>query len=75
MKSLTDYKFSHGLFLSSLLVASLTLLPSFAFAGSVALASAPMVNATPSADVLPNLMVVFDDSGSMESRYLPDLEP
>ena len=73
MKSLTDYKFSHGLFLSSLLVASLTLLPSFAFAGSVALASAPMVNATPSADVLPNLMVVFDDSGSMESRYLPDL--
>jgi type IV pilus assembly protein PilY1 len=41
------------------------------FADETDLASAPLVNATPG-EVLPNLMYVLDNSGSMDWNFMPD---
>ena len=46
-------------------------LPIGSQASTTTLATAPLVNSTTSA-VLPNLMFVLDDSGSMNWDYLPD---
>jgi len=58
--------------LSLVLVAGIALQPLSATASSVALANAPMITTSTNEDVLPNLMLVIDDSGSMKSDYLPD---
>ena len=55
---------------SLVLVAGLAL-PLRAYAGSVALATEPLANTTTST-VKPNVMFILDDSGSMNSDYLPD---
>lgn len=72
MNHASDKKITFRRLLCSFLAANLVIMPTSSFAASVALANAPMANATVNAEVLPNLMVIFDDSGSMESRYLPD---
>jgi type IV pilus assembly protein PilY1 len=59
--------------LSAALVLSLAM-PIHSGAGSVPLASAPLASAT-TGDVLPNLMFVIDNSGSMDWDYLPDWVP
>lgn len=46
-------------------------LPLHSLAASVALATSPLVTATTST-VKPNVMFILDDSGSMDSDYLPD---
>src|SRR5665647_2352279 len=46
-------------------------LPVAAQAASVAIATAPLATATTST-VLPNLMFMLDDSGSMDWDYMPD---
>ena len=51
---------------------SLAFAPTPGITASVTLANEPMANATVNAEVLPNLMISFDDSGSMGWRYLPD---
>ena len=57
--------------LSLALITGLALpLPSLAL-GPLALATAPLANAT-TTTVLPNLMFVLDDSGSMGSNFAPD---
>lgn len=47
------------------------LISPLAFAGHVALANKPLVDTTTS-DVLPNLMFVLDNSGSMDRNFTPD---
>jgi type IV pilus assembly protein PilY1 len=49
---------------------SLSALPA-AFAALTSLADAPLAN-SPSTSVLPNLMYILDDSGSMAWTYMPD---
>ncbi|MDD2893418.1 MAG: PilC/PilY family type IV pilus protein [Halothiobacillaceae bacterium] len=56
--------------LSLLLIASL-MQPQLTYAGSVALATAPLATSTTST-VKPNVMFILDDSGSMGWNYLPD---
>jgi len=57
--------------LPSLILAAALALPLHAPAGPITLATAPLANAT-TTSVLPNLMFILDDSGSMGSDYLPD---
>jgi type IV pilus assembly protein PilY1 len=71
MNHVSDNKIFSRRLLCCLLAANLAL-PTSSMAGSVTLANAPMANATVNAEVLPNLMLIFDDSGSMSWRYLPD---
>lgn len=47
------------------------LFPIFSQAANVLLANKPLVDSAPS-DVLPNLMFIIDDSGSMNFDYTPD---
>lgn len=72
MNHASDKKITFGRLFCGLLAANLALVPTSSFAASVALANAPMANATVNAEVLPNLMLIFDDSGSMSWRFLPD---
>ena len=71
MNNHSEYRsLDRRLLLCLTLAAGLTLpLPSLA--ASVALATAPLVNSTTST-VKPNVMFIIDDSGSMNSNYLPD---
>ncbi len=57
-------------FLNFLLIASL-LAPMWGYAATLNLATVPLATAT-TTNVLPNLMFTLDDSGSMDSNYLPD---
>jgi type IV pilus assembly protein PilY1 len=57
--------------LSLVLIAQLALATPL-HAASVALASTPLVNATSSLTVSPNLMFIMDNSGSMSQEYTPD---
>ncbi|MDZ4297165.1 MAG: hypothetical protein U1A04_02420, partial [Moraxellaceae bacterium] len=61
---------TQGVSLSALLFASM-LLPATAISATVNLATVPLATAT-TTSVLPNLMFTLDDSGSMDSNYLPD---
>ncbi len=56
---------------SSMALAACLALPLVSQAGSVALATAPLATSTTST-VLPNLMFMLDDSGSMDWDYMPD---
>ena len=47
------------------------LVPAFTHAANVLLANKPLVESSTS-DVLPNLMFIIDDSGSMNQDYTPD---
>ena len=53
-------------------VAAVLLMPWSVFASSVPLADAPLQTIEVDSQVLPNLMIVFDDSGSMARKYMPD---
>lgn len=55
----------------SLLVFASLLAPAQLFAATVNIASAPLVSAT-TTQVLPNLMYILDNSGSMARDYMPD---
>ena len=57
-------------FLNFLLMTSL-LAPIWVYAATLNLATVPLATAT-TTNVLPNLMFTLDDSGSMDSNYLPD---
>ena len=57
-------------FLNFLLMTSL-LAPMWVYAATLNLATVPLATAT-TTNVLPNLMFTLDDSGSMDSNYLPD---
>ncbi len=57
--------------ISAIVLAASLALPVGSQAASTTLATAPLVNSTTS-PVLPNLMFVLDDSGSMNWDYLPD---
>ena len=57
--------------LSHLALAAMLALPVASHAGSVALATSPLAKSTTST-VLPNLMFMLDDSGSMDWDYMPD---
>lgn len=57
--------------LLSLVLAVSLALPSPSFAASIALATAPLANAT-TTTVLPNLMFLMDNSGSMGQEHTPD---
>lgn len=70
MKRYLDNHLTRGHLLSLALATSLAL-PMNSFASSVALATAPLANATTSS-VKPNLLFILDDSGSMDWDYLPD---
>jgi len=61
---------ARNLLLALALAASFAL-PLRALAGSVALATAPLATSTTS-KVLPNVMFILDNSGSMDWDYLPD---
>lgn len=54
-----------------LVLCATLVLPLPSLAGSVALATAPLANSTTSS-VLPNLMFIIDNSGSMGQDYTPD---
>jgi type IV pilus assembly protein PilY1 len=63
----------HRLFAISLAAASLLLgahVP--AWAGLTSIAQVPLLNITGTGTVKPNLMLLFDNSGSMDWHYLPD---
>ena len=62
--------FSHGHMFALMLAASLALPPA-AQAASLTLATAPLATSTTST-VLPNVMFMLDDSGSMDWDYMPD---
>ena len=64
-----NQSFTKNLF-NLVLIAGL-LLPVFAQAANVLLANKPLVDSNTS-DVLPNLMFIIDDSGSMSQNYTPD---
>jgi type IV pilus assembly protein PilY1 len=49
-----------------------SLLPSAAQAGPTAIAQLPLLNITGSGTVKPNLMLLYDNSGSMTSTFTPD---
>ncbi|SFN49076.1 type IV pilus assembly protein PilY1 [Formivibrio citricus] len=69
MKSTSDIqRFVQGIFAAS----CLSLMFTQVHAGSVALANSPMANTAVAAEVLPNLMLIIDDSGSMDWEFLPD---
>src|SRR5450830_1505268 len=52
---------------------SLTLLASAAaFAAQTQIAQVPLLNITGTGTVKPNLMLLFDNSGSMDQTYTPD---
>ncbi|TCV88957.1 pilus assembly protein [Sulfurirhabdus autotrophica] len=53
------------------LAASLAL-PLYSFAATVNLATEPLTKSTSGAKVLPNILFILDDSGSMDWNYLPD---
>jgi type IV pilus assembly protein PilY1 len=57
--------------LSALALAASLSLPLVSLAASVALATSPLATSTTST-VLPNLMFMLDDSGSMDWDYMPD---
>lgn len=59
-------------FLLSLALTVILVVPLTVQSASVVLATSPLANSTTSS-VLPNLMFVLDDSGSMNWDYLPDL--
>ena len=59
-----------NIFFSFLLMTSL-LAPIWVYAATLNLATVPLATAT-TTNVLPNLMFTLDDSGSMNSNYLPD---
>ncbi|MEO8417312.1 MAG: hypothetical protein ABI475_01120, partial [Methylophilaceae bacterium] len=70
MKRYLDYRTMNCPLPGLMLIISLVL-PLPCIAASVNLATAPLANAT-TTSVLPNLMFILDDSGSMGSDYLPD---
>lgn len=55
----------------SIIIVLSTFIATQATAATVAIASAPLVSAT-TTQVLPNLMYILDNSGSMGSDYMPD---
>ena len=65
-KSILNRKFVQSFILVASLFATTELL-----AATVTIATAPLVSATTS-QVLPNLMYILDNSGSMASDYMPD---
>lgn len=69
------HQFQHSnfssLILNLLLLVSSITLPVTTYAATVNLATVPLATATTSS-VLPNVMLILDDSGSMASNYLPD---
>ncbi len=70
MKNHLQQKYFPSLILSLMIAVSITLsAPSYA--ATVNLATVPLATAT-TTNVLPNLMFTLDDSGSMDSNYLPD---
>ena len=62
---------SHIPCFSLLCLASALVLPVLAQAGSVTLATSPLATSSPS-PILPNVILMMDDSGSMANEYLPD---
>lgn len=68
-RHLQQYYFPR-LTLSIMLITSI-MLPVSTHAATVNLATAPLATAT-TTSVLPNVMLILDDSGSMASNYLPD---
>jgi len=71
MKRHSEINIVNCLFLASLVLAVGLASPLRAHAGSVALATEPLANSTTST-VKPNVMFILDDSGSMNSDYMPD---
>lgn len=70
MKNHLQQNYFPSLILSMMIAVSITLsMPSYA--ATVNLATVPLATAT-TTNVLPNLMFTLDDSGSMDSNYLPD---
>jgi type IV pilus assembly protein PilY1 len=64
--------FAASLFMMSMIyIWSALVFTSQAIAAETDLASAPLVDATPG-EVLPNLMYILDNSGSMDRDYMPD---
>ena len=61
--------FTKKIFKSALITG--LLMPAFALAANLLLANKPLVESSTS-DVLPNLMFIIDDSGSMNQNYTPD---
>ena len=68
MKSTTDRKIIRALFAAYVIA---ILFPGPARAEVTDLAQVPLAN-SPSTAVLPNLMFILDDSGSMQWDYMPD---
>jgi type IV pilus assembly protein PilY1 len=58
--------------LLSLLAPLAFMLAAPAFAGPVQIAQVPLLNITGTGTVKPNLMLLFDNSGSMDQTYTPD---
>jgi type IV pilus assembly protein PilY1 len=51
---------------------ALAVLPAAAFAAATNIAQVPLLNISGTGTVKPNLMLLFDNSGSMEQTYTPD---
>ncbi|SFU63316.1 PilC/PilY family type IV pilus protein [Pseudoduganella namucuonensis] len=58
--------------LFALLALAAALLPPAALAATTNIAQVPLLNITGTGTVKPNLMLLFDNSGSMEQHYTPD---
>jgi len=70
MRFLKD-KRSASHWIQRLLLCAALALPAISYAALVALANSPLTNAT-TTNVLPNLMFIMDNSGSMGQDYTPD---
>ena len=70
MKDNTDTRYAAQSF-AGLILGICLILPQPGLGAALTLANAPLANST-TASVLPNLMFILDDSGSMGWDYLPD---
>ncbi|CAN7291258.1 PilC/PilY family type IV pilus protein [Pseudoduganella sp. LjRoot289] len=58
--------------LTGALASALAMLAPAALAGTTSIAQVPLLNIAGTGSVKPNLMLLFDNSGSMEQHYTPD---